>query len=261
VDEAAKEPGNRLDAVVELAAQGQTDREIAEALGISPHTVDTYWKRLRARWDAKTRAEVVVAHLREGIARREREMEDEIARLQAVETAMLAENARLHALCASLTEKLRESQRQEANLSRLEPTLATFERTTTLNRVVAYELSSLHPVVYTAYSASAKRFGLDPRQILAGESTFYDILYPEDLDEILRVLSDFRPAPGVRHLFLYRALVPEPRWILDLATAHHDESGAFTGLSGIGIDVHELVEAGLLQPKVTMVVASDPSVT
>lgn len=45
--------------VIELAAEGRTDKEISRRLGISEGTLRTYWDRLRARCEAHSRAEVV----------------------------------------------------------------------------------------------------------------------------------------------------------------------------------------------------------
>lgn len=49
--------------VVELAAQGLTDKEIAARLKISRETVMTYWKRIRCRLGGVSRAEIVAQAL------------------------------------------------------------------------------------------------------------------------------------------------------------------------------------------------------
>ena len=51
--------GGREAEVVRLAAQGLTDKEIAERLGISLGTVGTYWKRALERLDAHSRTQAV----------------------------------------------------------------------------------------------------------------------------------------------------------------------------------------------------------
>jgi len=45
--------------IVDLASQGRTDKEIAILLGVEPGTIRTYWDRLRVRFAAKSRTEVV----------------------------------------------------------------------------------------------------------------------------------------------------------------------------------------------------------
>ncbi len=51
--------------VLELAAAGLTDKEIAASLNISTETVNTYWRRIRQRFGAANRAEVVALAVRE----------------------------------------------------------------------------------------------------------------------------------------------------------------------------------------------------
>ena len=62
--------------VARLAAEGLTDGQIAERLGISASTVGEYWKRLLARLGARSRTQAValvaereVAALRQDLAR------------------------------------------------------------------------------------------------------------------------------------------------------------------------------------------------
>jgi DNA-binding CsgD family transcriptional regulator len=58
--------------ILECAAQGLTDKEIAARLGISRETVATYWKRIRLRLDGASRTEAVARAL---TIEKEREVE------------------------------------------------------------------------------------------------------------------------------------------------------------------------------------------
>ncbi|MCP5518232.1 MAG: helix-turn-helix transcriptional regulator [Verrucomicrobiales bacterium] len=40
---------------VRLAASGHTDVQIADVMGVSPHTVDTYWRRIFRKLDVRSR--------------------------------------------------------------------------------------------------------------------------------------------------------------------------------------------------------------
>lgn len=51
--------------VIEFAAQGMTDSEIADALGIRPATVATYWQRVRLKYGSHLRAELILIVYRE----------------------------------------------------------------------------------------------------------------------------------------------------------------------------------------------------
>ena len=55
----------RLIQIVNLAAEGLTDKEIARKLGVSTSTVDFHWKRLRAMYELGTRTGIVVRVLRQ----------------------------------------------------------------------------------------------------------------------------------------------------------------------------------------------------
>jgi len=52
--------------ILRLVAEGCTDREVAERLGISPHTVATHLKRLRERAGCRSRAALVRRAAHEG---------------------------------------------------------------------------------------------------------------------------------------------------------------------------------------------------
>ncbi|CAN5433369.1 hypothetical protein BH11ARM1_BH11ARM1_17680 [soil metagenome] len=50
---------NRHKQLVQLASQGATDKEIALSLGIKVGTLRTYWDRLRRRFAAQSRSEII----------------------------------------------------------------------------------------------------------------------------------------------------------------------------------------------------------
>lgn len=47
--------------LIGLASQGRADKEIANELGISAGTIHTYWKRLRMKFGARSRGEIIAA--------------------------------------------------------------------------------------------------------------------------------------------------------------------------------------------------------
>jgi PAS domain S-box-containing protein len=64
--------GNRVSALtprqielIDLAAQGLTDKEISLRLSVGTGTIRTYWERLRHKLDAQSRSEVVAKVLRD----------------------------------------------------------------------------------------------------------------------------------------------------------------------------------------------------
>ncbi|MEA2553004.1 MAG: hypothetical protein QOJ65_1180 [Fimbriimonadaceae bacterium] len=54
---------NREAQVLSFAAEGMTDRQISQELGISLATVDTYWRRIRSKFNATSRTEAVAKAL------------------------------------------------------------------------------------------------------------------------------------------------------------------------------------------------------
>ena len=69
--------------ILELAAEGHPDKEIARRLGVSPDTVDFHWRRIRARFGASSRTEAVAAHFRKVSERVREDLEAERDRLAA----------------------------------------------------------------------------------------------------------------------------------------------------------------------------------
>ena len=62
--------------ILELLAEGITDREIAYRLGISAYTVRTHVKHVREALGARTRWEAVAKAYRAGVLSHGREVED-----------------------------------------------------------------------------------------------------------------------------------------------------------------------------------------
>lgn len=70
--------------VVDLAAAGLTDLQIAESLKIRPSTVATYWDRIRLKFGAHTRAELVLHVFQETCQSKILELQRQIKALHAV---------------------------------------------------------------------------------------------------------------------------------------------------------------------------------
>lgn len=76
--------------VIELAADGNTDKGIANELGISPTTVITYWSRIRAKLGHHPRPELVAKYVElqssslvETLKREVERREDELSQMSA----------------------------------------------------------------------------------------------------------------------------------------------------------------------------------
>ena len=95
----------REDQILQLAAEGLTDRQMAAQLGISAETIASYWRRIFARFDAMSRTEVVARALQkeaQGLTEERERLLFEIAERQRVERLLKDSNQRLFVLMDSL---------------------------------------------------------------------------------------------------------------------------------------------------------------
>ena len=81
-------PRGRQAQVAYLAADGFKDGEIADRLGISSHTVGTYFKRAMEEVKAKSRTELVAILLRRRIRRLEAALLEKDARIEILESEL-----------------------------------------------------------------------------------------------------------------------------------------------------------------------------
>ena len=99
--------------ILELAAEGLTDKEIARELGISVDTVDTYWRRIRHRLGTSSRTAAVATALMQGTrASEERlgELQTAITSAQRAELALRAVNTSQSIEIAKLAHEVRSLQ-------------------------------------------------------------------------------------------------------------------------------------------------------
>ena len=62
--------GQRVEQIVQLAAQGLSDKQIAARLGVTTNTIITYWKRIRRDLGMSSRTEIVAEWIRQDILQR-----------------------------------------------------------------------------------------------------------------------------------------------------------------------------------------------
>ena len=234
----------RIDQIMELAANGHPDKEIAVQLGISKHTVATHWKRLREKLGVTNRAAAVKTYLQTRIDEQNRQLQEAQAELQ-----------RLHRHNQSeMSAMLSGSQRRVVELEARLKEMGFLDRASNVAHAAAYELQSVEPVSYRYLSSSAKQFGMNVAALLTGETTFYEKIFPEDLAQIYEKSLGAQWLPNERYIFLYRMLMPEPRWVFDTHQGFYNSAGVFAGVLGIAIDIHDLVLAGLISPVVSRLV-------
>lgn len=95
----------REDQILQLAAEGLTDRQMSARLGISTETIASYWRRIFARFEATSRTEVVARALQQeaqGLTEERERLLFEIAERQRVERLLRDSTQRLFVLMDSL---------------------------------------------------------------------------------------------------------------------------------------------------------------
>lgn len=99
----------RLIEVITLAQSGLGDREISAQLGISVNTIKVHWRRLRERYGANNRSEVIARYLSESL---NAESEELRTRQAALEAEILTLRSREAELLQSLQDVKAEARRQ-----------------------------------------------------------------------------------------------------------------------------------------------------
>jgi len=249
-----EETSRRVDQVVALAAAGATDREIAEQLKISPYTVATYWKRLRATWNVSKRGTIILCHLRDSLERANKELELELSRREEVESELLAATEELKNLYEKQrlgwNSELTSTQARLYDAANKAEIVDRFDLAIACGGAIAYELAGISPIVHRFIRFDPDAFGISPGDVVNGTLKFYDIVCEEDLAAIFELSKDVPTSPDRRTTFVYRQKCPEPRWLMDTQQPYVNEAGAILGISGVAIDIHDLVLAGWIPAQV-----------
>lgn len=232
--------------LVELAAQGMTDKAIAAATGLSVHTVDTHWKKLRARFETSSRTEVVAAALREKFEEERAELLRRIAILEA-NPAAANDHAAESQLAADAVRELAQVKSEAERAESIEVALTTAE-------VVVYAIESDLPYRCRFVSHSLRHWGFDPTEFLAGKPSPTDLVYPPDLAVIHPCIQSLIDAGHRRLELTYRRVDRHgaPRWVIDRSVLR-DDGGGTRVILGAALDVQNLVDDGRLPGMTTRV--------
>lgn len=95
------QPSPREQQLIELASQGYSDKEVALLLGLSRDTVQTYWKRLKAKYNVASRAQLVATlfgHQEEASAKLSGSLDQLTGVIDTFSEAVLIEDTEGHIL-------------------------------------------------------------------------------------------------------------------------------------------------------------------
>lgn len=198
--------------MLELAAQGQTDREIAQSLGISPDTVSGHWKKLRLLYGASSRTEIVAKFL-DGMHGRSQEdqkakldslneeLESLRQQLQDTQQLLTQRNERIAQLYAELEQTRAKSCEYEAEIAQIVSVLGEY-------RVVISRGECGKSWRKYWMCDSIRALGFTPQQFLSGEVSPFTVLLPEDIMSSLHELEQL-PVEPCRKLVSYRIVDQE----------------------------------------------------
>ncbi len=182
--------------ILELAAQGLTDKQIAAKLEISAETVHTHWKRLRLRFNASSRTEILaqVNALRDtseadNLAGQVEFLRFQLAEKDRLQIELEAANALLEEelkvrdaiLAKAFSETAKQSTESRHRLELLER-LNDLNRK---NRVVQHQGEYGASWRKELITESVDLLKGTAEQWLAGDVTFFDIADPEALAEMV----------------------------------------------------------------------------
>lgn len=249
--------------IVQLAAEGRGDAEIANKLGISLHTVQSHWKKIREIFNANSRGAIIASIVSEAQNRRSDAADDrnQYLLLQIAENRKLVEQ--LEEANRKLEEVVKENQRL---LSDQMSATAKFrnqqgkrlEHLEHLNTLLRDQQVVIHEGEYggawrkTFMSESVEFAGFKNTQWTDGEVTIYDVMRPEDTAHALKCLENM-DGKNERCIIAYRAKDgnDQPLLLIDFIRMDpFDETGvghyvAYTFNCNEWIDeLKQLVESG-----------------
>lgn len=251
--------------VLELAAEGKTDKEIAASLQIGVETVHSHWKSLRAEFDVSSRTELLARVLIEEQTRQRSLLESEREEL----LFQLAESNRLRAELDAANATLKVLTEKQATLlsetlaatdKKLSVALKRLDHLEGLNALTRKNKVVLHEGEYGSswrkyfMSESVDFSGSTNEQWVSGEVNFFDYILPEFIEPNIPQISQH---PKGTHRVALNYLIKTPngiRHMLDLLTCDIVDDLGTGKYHGVSIDITEwsenlidLVKAGRLE--------------
>lgn len=236
----------RLNQLLYLAADGNTDAVIAQKLDISVNTVATYWKRLRKKTGLAKRSAIIVHLLKEShqkeVERREF-AEQELKRLNEEQSEAYQKRQLLHNHeMISLQSKLLDADKATSTVEQMDRCLCSA-------CAIAYEFANPQPVVFRFVRFNGCEFTRSPHDIERGAIKYYDVIQEEDLAALYELSRDIPYRHNWRTILIYRMKLSRVSWFMDIQMPRFDELGQLTGVPGLVLNIDHLVKAGIIPAK------------
>ncbi|MCB0826774.1 MAG: PAS domain-containing protein [Armatimonadetes bacterium] len=242
----------RGDEILELAANGYSDKEIADQLMISVRTVEGHWKRLRDRTGQPNRAGVLGALYQQRLDNLRSDYESQLATLQNSLVERDSKEEELNNRFAAFEDQVRERSRiLHEELNALHTQVSQLKSAGSENHlaqvilksnVLAYRIrfSAPHECLYM--SASVRQYGFRPDDFTERGTPVSLLIHPEDAPQVLSsALLQFNDgADMVDRRYRIMSKRGEIRWVYDRAVVERDSNGNPESISAFAFDITHL---------------------
>lgn len=236
----------RLERLLELAAQGVPDKAIAAELGISAHTVDACWRKLREIYGSANRAETIAKHAEGQGARRVAELCAQIGGLEREVATLREANARLTTALEQQNESLvrQFESRARAALANADhwDRLQKLEEAIESSDTVLYEgeIGGLWRKHWATENVA--RYGFTAAAFVSGEIRIVDYIPAQDAVANMAAFERAVADGAKGFVSYYRIRMPDEtyRWLRDHMTIVRDADGEPVRYYGIATDVTDL---------------------
>ena len=236
----------RLQRLLDLAIRGVPDKAIAIELGVSPHTVDASWRRLREAFGAANRAETIARYLNDREERRVAELCDQIEALERQAEAFREANARLTDALetgnALVVQRFETGARAALADAESRDRLRRLEEAVEKSDTVYYEgeIGGLWRKHWATENCA--RFGLSAASFVSGETRISDLIPAQDMLATMAALERALAEGKTSFVTFYRIHAPDGtiRWVRDHTTLIRDARGEAIRYLGCATDVTDL---------------------
>lgn len=243
----------RGEEILGLAADGLTDKQIADELKISVRTVESHWRRMREETGIPNRAGLLGAMLSEKLDRERLTFETKIAELQAQIQNYGQREAELKTAHAQFEDKIRERSRvlhEELNtlydqVNKLKARQVEGELLNAIvlkSSVLAYRLDYSPPHQALYVSESVRQFGYRPDDFTNGGAPLSVLVHPEDFTQIwAEALLEFEKGRRMvdrRYRLLTRN--GDIRWVFERAILELNAEDGPESIAAFAFDITHL---------------------
>jgi PAS domain S-box-containing protein len=239
---------SRLRTIVEAAVRGLADKAIAAELGLSVHTVDAHWRRLRELFQAANRAETIAKYLdwryQETVATLQREIDERRAAEERLRDANLRLSKAIQErdqLYVQVTEAASQTTWREMDERER---LTQIEKAAEASGTMLYEGEFGGGWRKYWVTRNFEQLGHAAADFVSGSIRVTELVPAEDLVANLAAMTRAvdRGEDSFVSYYRFRTADGRFRWIRDRMTLVRDESGTVVRYFGAGTDVTDLAE-------------------